>query len=85
VNWILLAVIIYIIFTIGTLAFALVYARVHPKDFMRPTRLQAKVQSFIESEFEILAYIILGNVAMGGLLGIALLIWAVVEIVKAIG
>jgi len=79
------AVIAYGAFSVGLLAFAIVKALRHTDYIPKITRTQLKAQSFMEPLAMGIAYTITGLVAINGLSGIALLIWAIVNIVKASG
>ena len=72
-NWGLLAIIVFLLYTIGTLAGVSVYAQTHPKESMDPTRWRSKMESLYEKLGKVIAYPTVLLVVIHLLFGIALL------------
>lgn len=89
-NWVFWAIIGLFLYTIVTLVFFSVYGYTHPKDVMepKPTRWQSKTEPLIDPLSEkfgkVFGYMMAFMVVMNLLYGLAVLIWAIVEIAKAL-
>lgn len=86
-NWILVAIAIYLLGTVGIIVFAVVYTGLHPKDLLRPqrvrTKMQQKMESFTQKSTQFFAYVILWDVILTLFLGIGVVIWAILVIVQS--
>jgi hypothetical protein len=83
-NWLLLGIGVYVLLILGTFIFVYVRALKHPDQLIVNSQWRTRVGLFFQNMLKSLSNVTLWVIAFQLLCGLALVIWAIVAIIRAI-